>query len=242
MDLVQFGETTPLGVHSRQPKPPAPCRTDRAGSFATRLGRLMAANDQRIVAGCFWSVARLHSHRWHRPLCNGFASTKLQHHTRYTTGDCIENISSCVSPMVRLLRATDRHTTLAGTWRDAMCRNDRDDPLPSWRADVAALLDCIDHDVHASSALFSAIDGIMLFDGPTTAVAEIIWSCRPPHKGAIACVDLVQLCHEIEHGLHRPLTHHETGAAVVLLLGFVLFLLLAVAFGMVALCTPDKEP
>ncbi|AGO82105.1 hypothetical protein pdul_cds_178 [Pandoravirus dulcis] len=200
MELIRFGETTPLGHrHPQRPKPPDGRRVDRGYSFAARLGRLIATVDRRTLAGCFWSTAHLHQGRC---LSCRHPPTEPQWHKKSTVdNDNNGDDPHCgARPLVYLGHAPDRHATLAEAWCAAVgCHGDRASGAASWRADIAALLGWIDVDTHRSPMFVERVDGAILLDGPTTMVAKIVWRRNRSQDAAFVYVDLVDLCRALEH-------------------------------------------
>lgn len=191
MQPIRFGETTPLGLYNQGPQPRAVRSAARNESFAARLGCLMAAVDQRVVADCFWSTARLRTAwqpRW--PL--------RDHKLCPAMGDIA---SRGVRPMVSISCTASCRNALADVWRAAVGLSDRDAVSASWRTDIATLLDWIDGDPRSMGMSLGSVNGIVLLDGPTTIIAEIVWSRNQTHNASFLYLDLVDLCRALEHGL-----------------------------------------
>nr|UMO79055.1 hypothetical protein [Pandoravirus belohorizontensis] len=226
MEHIRFGETTPLGHrHPQRPKVPDRRRVDRGYSFAARLGRLIATVDQRTLACCFWSTARLHRGRWR---CRQRLITEPRWHTQ-SAADNGDDPHSSARPMVYLCYAPGRHATLGEAWRAAVgCHGDRESAAASWRADVGALLGWIDVDMRGSPMLAGGVDGTILLDGPTTTVAEIVWRHNRTQDAAFVYVDLVDLCRALECA-QRTSAHRVADAVAVGILCLLMTLVTATA-------------
>lgn len=113
--------------------------------------------------------------------------------------------------MVCLCYVPDRHATLGEAWWAAV---GRESGAASWRADIAALLGWIDIDARGSPMLAEGADGVVLLDGPTTVVAEIVWRRNCTQDATFVHVDLVDLCRALECAQRTP-AHQITDAVSV---------------------------
>nr|UMO79329.1 hypothetical protein [Pandoravirus aubagnensis] len=223
MEPVRFGETTPLGVCRYRPRPRAAQALAPSESFVTRLGRLVATTHRHIIGDCFWSTARLHTScqwRW-RP------AEALRYCRKLCTPK--DDSTSCgVQPMVRLFYMPGSRDKLADAWRAAVGRADLNNNVhASWRTDVAALLDWIDEDPRGMPMLLGNASGLVLVDGPTAVVGEIVWAHSRSHNVTTICVDLADLCRALECKTKETTRHREMVTTVVLYGALLLLLFVA---------------
>lgn len=117
---------------------------------------------------------------------------------------------------------------LADAWRAAVGRADLNNNVHApWRTDVGALLDWIDEDPRGMPMLLSSASGLVLVDGPTAVVGEIVWAHSRSHNVTTIYVDLADLCRALERRTKETTQRHEMVATVVLYSALLLLLFVA---------------
>ncbi|WBR14258.1 hypothetical protein pkur_cds_83 [Pandoravirus kuranda] len=222
---IRFGETTPLGLCGRRSCPDR--LVARNESFVTRLGCLVAVVDRGAIADCFWSTAcpyTAYRGRW--PVGATWRYKELR-----TAGGVVAPCGT--QPMVSLSYLPSQRITLADAWRAAVhCPSDGA-ATASWRTDIAALFDWIDNDPRGMPVLLANASGLVLLDGPTTVVAEIVWSHGRLRRDALFYVDLVDLCRALEYRPRERARYEKNVAGLVSCAPLQSLLLLLSFFSMV---------